>query len=135
MLSVTSANSSAPTSTPSPLLQHKQSTSMISATTTNALRHLRPSRNRKTLRRLPRSKNGPRLVRVGVQQQWKNISSYPTNGPGYYLLDAFTGELVHYLHRPSGSATRPAPGDPLEASGYYLQSDAGINSKLQSTNY
>jgi COMPASS component SWD2 len=51
----------------------------------------------------------------------------PTNGPGHYLLDAFTGELVHYLHRPSGSATRPAPGDPLEASGYYLQSDAAFS--------
>jgi len=51
----------------------------------------------------------------------------PTNGPGHCLLDTFTGELVHYLHRPSKSTTRPAPGDPLEASGHYLQSDAAFS--------
>ena len=48
-----------------------------------------------------------------------------TNGPGHYLIDAFSGELVHYLHRPSGSTTRPAPGDQLtEQNNCFLQADA-----------
>ena len=48
-----------------------------------------------------------------------------TTGPGHYILDAFSGELKHYLHRPSGSAARPAPGDPLnESNPTYLQADA-----------
>lgn len=48
----------------------------------------------------------------------------PTNGPGHYLLDAFSGDLVHYLHRESGSTNRPAPGDQLtEQNSYFLQSD------------
>lgn len=51
-----------------------------------------------------------------------------TNGPGHYLLDAFSGDLIHYLHRPSGSATRPAPGDILnESHPCYLQSDAAFS--------
>ncbi|TKA29249.1 hypothetical protein B0A50_03759 [Salinomyces thailandicus] len=52
-----------------------------------------------------------------------------TNGPGHYLLDAFSGDLVHYLHRPSGATGRLAPGDPLQASAElpgpsYNQADA-----------
>jgi len=54
-----------------------------------------------------------------------------TNGAGHYLLDAFTGDLVHYLHRPSGPTNRLAPGDILptssDASNYtpsYMQADA-----------
>jgi len=48
-----------------------------------------------------------------------------TSGPGHYLIDAYTGDLVHYLHRPSGAATRLAPGDRLADSGeVYTQSDA-----------
>lgn len=51
-----------------------------------------------------------------------------TNGPGHYLIDAFSGELMRYLHRPSGSATRPAPGDPLtEDNSCYLQADASFS--------
>lgn len=49
-----------------------------------------------------------------------------TNGPGHYLVDAFSGDLVHYLHRPSGSTIRPAPGDPLDpqSNASLLQADA-----------
>jgi COMPASS component SWD2 len=48
-----------------------------------------------------------------------------TTGSGHYILDAFSGELKHYLHRPSGSAARPAPGDPLnESNPTYPQADA-----------
>jgi len=53
-----------------------------------------------------------------------------TNGPGHYLLDAFSGDLIYYLHRPSGSTTRPAPGDPLtdtQAANAYLQADAAFS--------
>jgi COMPASS component SWD2 len=50
-----------------------------------------------------------------------------TNGPGHYVLDAFNGDLVHYLHRPSGSTHRLAPGDTLDANdagkNYYAQGD------------
>ncbi|KAK5136985.1 hypothetical protein LTR08_001492 [Meristemomyces frigidus] len=57
-----------------------------------------------------------------------------TNGPGHYLIDAFSGELVHYLHRPNAnpntnnnnSASSPlrlAPGDPLPPASSYLQAD------------
>ncbi|KAK3708312.1 hypothetical protein LTR37_011577 [Vermiconidia calcicola] len=51
-----------------------------------------------------------------------------TNGPGHYVLDAFSGELVHYLHRASGSTNRPAPGDQLvpEQGTTYLQADASF---------
>ena len=52
-----------------------------------------------------------------------------TTGPGHYLIDAFSGELVHYLHRPSGSTHRPAPGDTLTAesgNSSYLQADATL---------
>lgn len=48
-----------------------------------------------------------------------------TSGPGHYLIDAFSGDLVHYLHRPSGGSTRLAPGDSLpEPTAAYLQADA-----------
>ncbi len=48
-----------------------------------------------------------------------------TTGSGHYVLDAFSGSLVHYLHRPSGGTTRPAPGDPLsDQNPCYLQADA-----------
>ncbi|KAK5167739.1 uncharacterized protein LTR77_007438 [Saxophila tyrrhenica] len=50
-----------------------------------------------------------------------------TNGPGHYILDAFSGDMVAYLHRASGSTQRLAPGDDLESAGTgstYLQSDA-----------
>lgn len=48
-----------------------------------------------------------------------------TAGPGHYLIDAFSGELVHYLHRSSGGSSRLAPGDPLtESESAYLQADA-----------
>lgn len=51
-----------------------------------------------------------------------------TNGPGHYLLDAFTGELVHYLHRPSGATNHLAPGDALTPGDpprtSYIQADA-----------
>ncbi|KAK5682431.1 hypothetical protein LTS10_005559 [Elasticomyces elasticus] len=48
-----------------------------------------------------------------------------TNGPGHYVLDAFSGDLVHYLHRPSGPTSRLAPGDPLpESSSTFTQGDA-----------
>lgn len=48
-----------------------------------------------------------------------------TTGPGHYILDAFSGDLKHYLHRPSGGTTRSAPGDPLtEQNSTYLQADA-----------
>ncbi|GAB1727720.1 hypothetical protein NU195Hw_g1281t1 [Hortaea werneckii] len=36
-----------------------------------------------------------------------------TNGPGHYIIDAFTGELKLYLRRPSGATGRLAPGDEL----------------------
>jgi COMPASS component SWD2 len=48
-----------------------------------------------------------------------------TSGPGHYLLDAFDGHLVHYLHRPSGGTNRLAPGDQLaDPSSVYTQADA-----------
>lgn len=49
-----------------------------------------------------------------------------TNGPGHYLIDAYTGELKHYLKRPTTTASpRPAPGDPLpEQTATYSQADA-----------
>lgn len=52
-----------------------------------------------------------------------------TNGPGHYVVDAFSGDLVHYLKRPTGSSGRLAPGDPLQASNEipaptYSQADA-----------
>lgn len=48
-----------------------------------------------------------------------------TNGPGHYLIDAFSGDLVHYLHRPSGATGRLAPGDDLpDPSASYMQADA-----------
>ncbi|KAK4546354.1 hypothetical protein LTR36_002031 [Oleoguttula mirabilis] len=48
-----------------------------------------------------------------------------TNGPGHYLIDAFSGDLVHYLHRPSGATGRVAPGDNLpEPTAAYMQADA-----------
>lgn len=50
-----------------------------------------------------------------------------TNGSGHYVLDAFDGKLVFYLHRPSGSTHRLAPGDELPEIGGgsgYLQADA-----------
>ena len=51
-----------------------------------------------------------------------------TTGPGHYLLDAFSGDLVHYLHRPSGKNNRPAPGDALNSAeptaASYYQGDA-----------
>ena len=51
-----------------------------------------------------------------------------TNGPGHYLLDAFSGELVHYLHRPSGKTNHLAPGDTLNPSepnrNTFIQADA-----------
>ncbi|KAF1826901.1 histone H3 methyltransferase complex and RNA cleavage factor II complex, subunit SWD2 [Dissoconium aciculare CBS 342.82] len=37
-----------------------------------------------------------------------------TNGPGHYILDAFSGDLLHYAHRPNGSdPSHYAPGDDL----------------------
>lgn len=37
-----------------------------------------------------------------------------TNGPGHYVLDAFTGELVHYLSKPTGADySHFAPGNEL----------------------
>ncbi|KAK3074618.1 hypothetical protein LTR53_002829 [Teratosphaeriaceae sp. CCFEE 6253] len=48
-----------------------------------------------------------------------------TNGPGHYVLDAFSGDLVHYLRRPSGATNHLAPGDPLAtAASAYTQTDA-----------
>ena len=50
-----------------------------------------------------------------------------TNGPGHYILDAFTGDLLFYLHRPSGATGRGAPGDTIGDGGVgngYLQADA-----------
>jgi COMPASS component SWD2 len=50
-----------------------------------------------------------------------------TNGPGHYVLDAFSGDLMFYLHRPSGSTHRAAPGDPLnDTNNSYLQGDAAF---------
>lgn len=40
-----------------------------------------------------------------------------TNGPGHYVLDAFTGDLIHYAHRPNGAdPSHLAPGDDLPPS-------------------
>ncbi|KAH9829131.1 WD domain, G-beta repeat [Teratosphaeria destructans] len=48
-----------------------------------------------------------------------------TNGPGHYLVDAYNGELVHYLHRPTvTSPLRPAPGDEQGQSQAICQADA-----------
>ncbi|KAK0891919.1 hypothetical protein LTR02_013721 [Friedmanniomyces endolithicus] len=48
-----------------------------------------------------------------------------TNGPGHYVLDAFTGDLVHYLRRPSGATSRLAPGDAIQdPSATFTQADA-----------
>lgn len=51
-----------------------------------------------------------------------------TNGNGHYILDAFNGDLLAYLHRPSGSTGRLAPGDELGDPGAtasaYMQADA-----------
>ncbi|EMC98152.1 hypothetical protein BAUCODRAFT_146720 [Baudoinia panamericana UAMH 10762] len=48
-----------------------------------------------------------------------------TNGPGHYLIDAFSGDLIHYLHRPSGNTHRLAPGDVLlDGNASYVQADA-----------
>ncbi|KAK6431798.1 hypothetical protein LTR95_012039 [Oleoguttula sp. CCFEE 5521] len=56
-----------------------------------------------------------------------------TNGPGHYVLDAYEGSLVHFLHRPSISRMTPyaAPGDPLPPSESstpsYMQADAAFS--------
>ncbi|KAK5119062.1 hypothetical protein LTR62_000273 [Meristemomyces frigidus] len=48
-----------------------------------------------------------------------------TNGAGHYLLDAFSGDLVHFLHKTSGGTARLAPGDPLaDSTAVYTQADA-----------
>ena len=50
-----------------------------------------------------------------------------TNGPGHYIIDAYSGDLTHYLHRPSGPTGRMAPGDALGGqnnNNAYLQADA-----------
>ncbi|KXS95929.1 hypothetical protein AC578_7994 [Pseudocercospora eumusae] len=37
-----------------------------------------------------------------------------TNGPGHYVLDAFSGDLLHYLNRPPGADySHRAPGEAL----------------------
>jgi COMPASS component SWD2 len=39
-----------------------------------------------------------------------------TNGPGHYVLDAFSGDLAHYLSRPTGADySHCAPGEDLAA--------------------
>ena len=51
-----------------------------------------------------------------------------TTGPGHYLIDAFSGELVHYLLRPAGGTNRLAPGMPLNSpSDCYMQADACLS--------
>lgn len=50
-----------------------------------------------------------------------------TNGPGHYVLDAFSGELMHYLHRPAGASGFPAVGDILDAQQHYRQGDAAFS--------
>ncbi|KAK3669260.1 hypothetical protein LTR78_010867 [Recurvomyces mirabilis] len=53
-----------------------------------------------------------------------------TNGGGHYLLDAFSGDLVHYLHKSSGNGvtSRLAPGDPRpDPTSVYTQADACLS--------
>lgn len=55
-----------------------------------------------------------------------------TNGPGHFILDAFSGEFLHYLSRPSGSdRSHFAPGDELPHSDNttpsYIQSSASFS--------
>ncbi|KAK4505588.1 hypothetical protein PRZ48_003551 [Zasmidium cellare] len=56
-----------------------------------------------------------------------------TNGPGHFLLDAFTGDFTHYLSRPSGpDRSHFAPGDELPRSSdsttpSYFQSSASFS--------
>lgn len=70
--------------------------------------------------------HGQHLARGWTALEFSNNGKYllvSTNGPGHYLLDAFSGELLHYLHRPSGSVSHLAPGDEPSL-GTYLQGDA-----------
>lgn len=70
--------------------------------------------------------HGQHVARGWTGLEFSNNGKYllvSTNGPGHYLLDAFSGDLVHYLHRPSGSTSHLAPGDDA-ASGPYMQGDA-----------
>ena len=75
-----------------------------------------------------RASHGQKQGEGWTGMEFSNNGKYmliSTNGPGHYLIDAFSGELVHYLHRPSGSTTRPAPGDQLTAQNpSFLQADA-----------
>ncbi|KAF2723697.1 WD repeat-containing protein-like protein [Polychaeton citri CBS 116435] len=54
-----------------------------------------------------------------------------TNGPGHYVLDAYDGKLIHYLHRPSGNTSHLAPGDQLSSNSpiqnTYVQGDASFS--------
>lgn len=50
-----------------------------------------------------------------------------TAGAGHYLLDAFSGDLIHFLARQTGLTSRLAPGDTLPSDGQgetYTQADA-----------
>ena len=54
-----------------------------------------------------------------------------TNGPGHYVLDAFDGKLIHYLHRPQylhrpTSPFNPAPGDALSEQSPLKQGDVSF---------
>lgn len=49
-----------------------------------------------------------------------------TNGPGHYVLDAFSGDLIHYLQRPGGATSHRAPGD-TTSSVPYTQADASFS--------
>lgn len=70
--------------------------------------------------------HGQHLARGWTGMEFSNNGKsllLSTNGPGHYVLDAFSGDLMHYLHRPSGSTSHPAPGDDT-SQGPYLQGDA-----------
>ncbi|WPG99510.1 Hypothetical protein R9X50_00232500 [Acrodontium crateriforme] len=57
---------------------------------------------------------GQKVGKGWTAMEFSNNGKYfliSTNGPGHYLLDAYSGELVHYLHRSSGLSGRLAPGD------------------------
>jgi COMPASS component SWD2 len=89
-----------------------------------------------------RTSHGQREAEGWTGLEFSNNGKYlllTTNGPGHFVLDAFDGNLVHYLHRPAihNHSTTPylAPGDPLPSPGSsssssssaYTQADAAFS--------